>query len=176
MRRETIDFPPRGRRGAPERGTPERGTAGGRSATAPDTAEIASTLVRLETLARVLDSAVKLPGSEIRIGVDALIGLVPVIGDLVSGLISSYVILEARRLGVSRWTLARMATNTTIDTLIGAVPIVGDVFDVAYRANVRNVAILRRHIERHHPAAAARAMRGAVIEGEAVRVGPDRAP
>lgn len=140
------------------------------SAARPSTAEVAQSLVRLDALARVLDSAVRIPGSEIRVGVDALLGLVPVIGDIISGLISSYILLEARRLGASRWTIARMAANSTIDTVVGAVPIVGDVFDVAYRSNLRNIALLRRHVERTHPAAAARATHGGVIEGVAVRV------
>jgi hypothetical protein len=150
---------------------PPRDGRRSRRAPSPGPAEVAESLRRLDTLARVLDSVVKLPGSEIRVGVDALIGLVPVIGDIISGAISSYILLEARRLGASRWLLARMATNTAIDTVVGAVPIVGDVFDVAYRANMKNIALLRRHIERTHPAAAAGAMRGAVIDGEAVRVG-----
>jgi hypothetical protein len=113
-----------------------------------DDRTIIATLARLDRLTRVLDSAVTIPGTGVRVGVDALIGLVPVIGDIAGKIISGYLILEARRLGVSKWTLARMATNTMIDMLIGSVPLIGDMFDVLYRANQRNAALLRRHIQR----------------------------
>ncbi len=81
-------------------------------------------------------------------GFDALLGLVPVIGDAISSAISGYIIWEARRLGAPRLLIVRMATNTAIDTVVGAIPIVGDAFDVAYKSNRKNVALLRRHIER----------------------------
>ena len=103
---------------------------------------------RLEALATLMDSAFAIPGTQIRMGLDGLIGLVPVLGDLITTAISSYILYEARRLGVSKFTLARMAGNVAIDGVIGAIPIVGDVFDIAFRANRRNVHILRRHLER----------------------------
>lgn len=105
-------------------------------------------LARLEALAKVMDSAFKIPGTEIRMGFDALLGLVPVVGDAIAGAISSYLIWEAKRLGVSKLVLGRMAANTAIDTALGAIPIVGDMFDVAYKSNTKNVALLRRHIEK----------------------------
>jgi hypothetical protein len=106
------------------------------------------TLRRLDALATLLDSAFVIPGTTIRMGVDGLIGLVPVVGDLVTTAISSYILYEARKLGVSKFTLARMAGNVAVDGLIGAIPIVGDMFDIAFRANRRNVRILRAHLER----------------------------
>lgn len=106
-------------------------------------------LKRLDALATLMDSAFAIPGTQIRMGLDGLIGLVPVLGDLVTTAISSYILYEARRLGVSKFVLARMAGNVAIDGVIGAIPIVGDVFDVAFRANRRNVRILRRHLERN---------------------------
>jgi len=109
---------------------------------------VSQALVRLEALARIMDSAVTLPGTKVAMGFDALLGLIPVIGDAISGAISAYIIWEARRLGASRWLLTRMATNTCIDTVLGSIPVVGDVFDVAYKANRKNVALLRTHIEK----------------------------
>lgn len=105
-------------------------------------------LRRLDALATLMDSAFVIPGTGFRMGLDGLIGLVPVLGDLITTAISSYILLEARRLGASRLTLARMATNIAVDGLIGAVPIAGDVFDVAFRANRRNMKILRDHLAR----------------------------
>ena len=105
-------------------------------------------LARLEALARLMDSAFVIPGTNIRMGLDGLIGLVPIAGDLIAGLVSSYLIWEARQLGASRWVIGRMMANTAIDTLVGAVPLVGDAFDVLFRANLKNMALLRRHLER----------------------------
>jgi hypothetical protein len=122
-----------------------------------------ASLARVDALARLMDSAVAIPGTSIRLGLDALIGLVPVAGDVISSAISTYIVWEARRLGVSRWTVARMLANTAVDTVIGAIPVIGDAFDVAFRGNMRNLALLRAHIARNDP-------RGPVIEGSAVRL------
>lgn len=111
-------------------------------------ADVEMSVARLEALARVMDSIVTIPGTNVRIGVDALLGLLPVIGDAISATISSYLIWEAKRLGASRFLLARMAGNVMIDTAVGAVPFVGDVFDVAYRSNLKNIALLKKHIAR----------------------------
>jgi uncharacterized membrane protein len=108
----------------------------------------AQALQRLDALAQLTDTAFVLPGTDIRFGLDSVIGLVPGIGDVVSGLISSYLIWEARRLGVSKWILGRMMANTLIDTTIGAIPLAGDLFDVMFKANVKNMSLLRRHLER----------------------------
>jgi hypothetical protein len=82
-------------------------------------------------------------------GLDGLIGLVPVAGDVISGLISSYLIWEARQLGAPKWLIARMMANTLFDTVVGAVPVFGDAFDVMFRANMKNMALLRRYMEKH---------------------------
>jgi hypothetical protein len=124
-------------------------------------------LERLEALAKLMDSSFFVPGTSIRMGLDGIIGLVPVVGDLISGAISSYLIWEARRLGASRWVIGRMAANTLIDTTIGAIPIVGDAFDVVFRTNIRNLTLLRKHLARKGLIAPGS---GAVIEGQAVRV------
>ncbi len=124
-------------------------------------------LERLDALAKLLDSAFFVPGTNIRMGLDGIIGLVPVVGDLISGALSSYIIWEARRLGASRWVLGRMVTNTLIDTTIGAIPLVGDAFDIVFRTNVKNLALLRKHLARRGLIAPGS---GTVIEGEAVRM------
>ena len=99
-------------------------------------------LARLEALAKLMDGAFVIPGTNIRMGLDGIIGLVPIAGDLVSGLISSYLIWEARQLGASRWVIGRMMANTLIDTTIGAIPVLGDAFDIVFRTNLRNMALL----------------------------------
>ncbi|MFN0217300.1 MAG: DUF4112 domain-containing protein [Hyphomicrobium sp.] len=109
---------------------------------------VADSLARLDALAKIMDSAITIPGTQIVMGFDALLGLVPVIGDAIASAVGGYIIWEARRLGASKVLIARMAANTTIDTVLGAIPIVGDVFDVVYRSNRKNVALLRRHIEK----------------------------
>jgi hypothetical protein len=120
-----------------------------RSARLPKSvAETEQSLARLDALSRVMDSAFTIPGTSITMGVDALLGLLPGIGDAISATISSYLIWEAKQLGAPKLVLARMAGNVAIDTVVGAVPFVGDVFDVAYRANRKNVALLKRHLEK----------------------------
>lgn len=116
--------------------------------TAYDSPDREERLLRLETLATFMDAAIVVPGTNIRVGADALIGLVPGIGDLISAGISGIIILEARRMGAPRRLIARMIGNVAIDAIGGAVPLVGDLFDVAFRANLKNAQLLRRHFER----------------------------
>jgi hypothetical protein len=103
---------------------------------------------RLEALARLMDGAFVLPGTTIRFGLDGIIGLIPVAGDVIAGLVSTYLIWEARQLGAPSWLIARMLANAFLDTTIGAIPVVGDAFDVLFRANMKNMALLRRHLEK----------------------------
>jgi hypothetical protein len=107
--------------------------------------------VRLDTLARFLDSAVRVPGTSIGFGADALMNLIPGVGMLTSKGMSAYLIWEARRLGVPTGTLLRMAGNIGVDFVISAVPLVGWIGDVFYRSNLRNMALLRDHLDRVHP-------------------------
>jgi len=138
-----------------------------RSARLPKSvAETEQSLARLDALSRVMDSAFTIPGTSITMGVDALLGLLPGIGDAISATISSYLIWEAKQLGAPKLVLARMAGNVAIDTVVGAVPFVGDVFDVAYRANRKNVALLKRHLEKQ----GFTGRDGKTIEGEYKRV------
>jgi hypothetical protein len=123
-------------------------------------------VARLEGFARLMDGVFVVPGTNIRLGLDAIVGLVPVAGDIISGLISSYLIWEARQLGAPKWLIARMMANTLLDTTVGAIPVLGDAFDVMFRANLKNMALLRRHMQKR----GLRPNAGPVIEGEAIRV------
>jgi hypothetical protein len=106
--------------------------------------DAAERLRRLRSFAWLLDEAIPLPGG-FRVGLDALIGLVPGLGDALGALISTYMINEARYLGAPRRVLARMMINVLIETIVGAVPVAGDLFDAAFKANMRNIALLERH-------------------------------
>lgn len=119
---------------------------------------------RLDALARFLDSAIRVPGTSVRFGADALLNLFPGIGTLTSKGMSAYLIWEARRLGVPTGTILRMIGHVGVDFVISAIPVVGWVGDVFYRANLRNMALLREHLDRTHPSR--------MIDGTAVRYGP----
>jgi hypothetical protein len=96
-------------------------------------------LHRMEAVAHALDESVRIPGTSARVGLDPILGAVPVAGDLVSGAVSPYIVAESARLGVSRATLLRMIANIAIDVVGGSVPYVGTLFDSFWKANVRNV-------------------------------------
>ncbi len=108
----------------------------------------AAALRRLDRVARLMDTALRVPGTSIRFGADALVGLVPGIGDLAGTAVSAWLVWEAWRLGASGGVIARMLVNVGIDALVGAVPVAGDLFDVAWRANHRNMRLLREHLAR----------------------------
>jgi hypothetical protein len=112
---------------------------------------------RLRWLGYLLDNSIPVPGTGFRFGLDTVIGLVPGVGDLVGGALSVYIILEAARLGVPRPLLARMGYNVAVDALVGTVPVLGDLFDAGYKANLRNLALVRGHLEQ--PVAARRSNR-----------------
>jgi hypothetical protein len=105
-------------------------------------------LDRLDMLARLFDTAFMLPGTNIRFGIEALMRLVPGIGDAAASALSCYLLYEAHRLQVPSPVFARMVVNVAIEGVVGAIPVLGDVFDVGFRANRRNVAILKEHFER----------------------------
>ena len=106
----------------------------------------ADSLARITLLTKLLDSAFVIPGTNRRVGLDAVIGLVPGIGDAISTILASYIIWEARQLGLPRWKIARMMGNVAVDTAIGAVPLVGDAFDLFFKANERNLRIIHDHL------------------------------
>ena len=101
---------------------------------------------RIRALAQLLDNAIPVPGTSWRFGLDAIVGLIPVVGDVIGGALSAYIILEAARAEVPRLTLVRMLMNVGIDTLVGSIPALGDLFDAAWKANIKNVALLERHL------------------------------
>ena len=118
-------------------------------------------LRRARVVASVLDDAIRVPGTDIRFGIDPLVGLVPGLGDLLGGAASAYIILEAARAGAPASVLTRMALNVGIDTLVGGLPVVGDLFDFAWKSNARNVKLLAGHLEA--PSRTQRASRVLVI-------------
>jgi hypothetical protein len=101
----------------------------------------------LDILSHLLDDCFRIPGTEIRFGIDGIVGLVPAIGDVLTGLASCILIFAAWVRGVPYVTLARMVANLAIDVLVGAIPFLGDAFDIAWKANRRNYKLLVRHIE-----------------------------
>jgi hypothetical protein len=105
-------------------------------------------LARLEAVAKLLDVAFIVPGTNVRYGIDGLIGLIPVVGDIITTAIALWVVREARALGAPWHLTARMLGNVALDGVVGAVPLVGDAFDVMFRANMRNVRLLRRWLDR----------------------------
>ncbi|WP_439924362.1 DUF4112 domain-containing protein [Nitrobacter sp. JJSN] len=105
-------------------------------------------LARLEAIAKLLDVAFIVPGTNIRYGIDGLIGLVPVIGDILTTAISLWLVREARALGAPWHITARMLGNVAVDGIVGLVPVAGDAFDVMFRANIRNMRMLRRWLDR----------------------------
>lgn len=110
--------------------------------------DVDAELARLERLANLLDSAFEIPGTNVRIGLDPIVGLVPGAGDLIMTLASLYIYQRLSRLGISRVTRARMMTNILADLIIGAVPVLGDFFDIAFRANVKNLELAKRALGR----------------------------
>jgi hypothetical protein len=122
-----------------------RSRPGARAATAcRDDARKRAARERLILLTGLLDSAVHVPVLRTRVGLDALLGLVPVVGDLVSGALGLYLVFEARQLGASRWLQARMIGNLLMDAAVGAVPVAGDLFDIYFKAHVRNLKLLQK--------------------------------
>ena len=100
----------------------------------------------LDALARLLDSRWRIPGTSIRLGVDAVVGLLPVVGDAATGVAAAMIVLRAKKHGVSHGTLARMFGNVVLDTAFGSVPILGTIFDVIYKSNNRNISMMRRDL------------------------------
>ena len=99
-------------------------------------------------LAWLLDNSIRVPGTSRRFGIDAIIGFVPVLGDLVSGGLGLFVVWRATRMGLPRIAVARMLANSAIDFAVGSIPVLGDAFDLWFKANTRNIGIMRRYLER----------------------------
>ena len=112
-------------------------------------------LQRLRGLTHVLDNAIAIPGTRVRVGLDPLLGLLPGGGDLAGAVLSAYIVLEAARFGLPKETLLRMLTNLVLDTVLGSVPLVGDFFDATWKANSRNLDLLEAHVKNPRPQRAA---------------------
>jgi hypothetical protein len=106
---------------------------------------------RIEAMEAMLEGLFVIPGTNRRVGLDSLVGLIPVVGDLATAAMGAWIVWEARNLGMSKWQITRMATNVGVDTLVGAIPFAGDVFDFLYKSNTKNLRIIRKHLDRHHP-------------------------
>ncbi|MXP26904.1 DUF4112 domain-containing protein [Altererythrobacter indicus] len=113
---------------------------------------------RIEMVEMMLERSFTIPGINRGVGLDPIIGLIPVVGDIITAAMGAYIVWEARNLGIPKWKLWRMAGNIAFDTAIGAIPVAGDLFDFIYRSNSRNLKIIRKHLDKHHPA-------GQIIEG-----------
>jgi len=121
----------------------------------------ASVRKRIEAMELLLERALGVPGTNMRVGLDSIVGLIPVVGDVVTAAMGAWLIWEARNLGMSKFHLARMAGNLGFDTLVGAIPLAGDVFDFVFKSNSRNLRIVKRWLDKHHPETR-------LIEGEVV--------
>lgn len=111
-----------------------------------NTLERLATLQRIRRLSRLMDTAIRIPGIGFRIGLDPILGLVPGAGDLVSTVISAYIIFLAARFKLPRQAVTQMVLNIGLEAVVGTVPIVGDLFDAAYKSNIRNLTILEAHL------------------------------
>lgn len=106
---------------------------------------------RIEAMETLLERSFRIPGINYPVGLDSIAGLVPVVGDIVTAAMGAYIVWEGRNLGMPRWKLWRMVGNVAFDTAIGAIPIAGDAFDLLFRSNTRNLKIVRKHLDKHHP-------------------------
>ena len=117
----------------------------------PDRTDPAALRKRVESLEFILERSFTIPGINRAVGLDAIVGLVPVLGDVVTAAMGAYLIWEARNLGMPKWKIWRMIGNLGIDTMLGAIPLAGDAFDFMFRSNTRNLRIIKRHLDKHHP-------------------------
>lgn len=111
----------------------------------------ASVRARVEALEMLLERSFRVPGINMPIGLDALVGLIPVAGDIVTAAMGAYMVWEARNLGMSKWQMIRMGANVAVDHVLGLVPLVGDAADFVFRSNTRNLKIIKNHLDKHHP-------------------------
>ena len=107
---------------------------------------------RVEAMERVLERLFVIPGTKREVGLDVILDLVPVVGDIAAAALGAYLVWEGRNLGMSKWQLSRMAGNVGFDWLLGLIPWVGAIPDFFFRSNTRNLRIIKRHLDRHHPA------------------------
>lgn len=118
----------------------------------PTGSDVVSIRQRVEAMELLLERSFRLPGTNYPVGLDSIIGLIPVLGDIITAAMGAYIVWEARNLELPKWKIWRMAGNILFDTAIGAVPVVGDAADFVFRSNTRNLRIIRKHLDKHHPA------------------------
>ena len=106
---------------------------------------------RIEAMEQLLERSFTVPGTRYPVGFDSIIGLIPVIGDVVTAALAGYIVWEAKNLGLPRWKLWRMIGHIAFDSAVGAVPIAGDAFDLFYKSNSKNLRIVKKHLDKHHP-------------------------
>jgi hypothetical protein len=121
------------------------------AASLPVGTDPASVRRRIEAAEKLLEHGFKIPGVRYEFGLDAIVGLIPVIGDVVGAAFGAYLVWEAKNLGMPKWKLWRMAGNVGFDTAVGLVPFAGDALDFLFRSNTRNLRMLKRHLDKHHP-------------------------
>ncbi len=117
----------------------------------PTGTDAASVRARVIAMEKLLERSLVIPGINMPVGLDALVGLVPVLGEVVTAAMGAYIVWEARNLGLPKWKLARMGANVLFDTAIGAIPLIGDAADFLFRSNTKNLKILLKHLDTHHP-------------------------
>lgn len=122
----------------------------------------ASVRQRIEAMEQLLEKSFTMPVIGRRFGLDFLVGLIPVLGDAITTAMGAWIVWEARNLGMPKWKIARMVGNVGFDALLGIVPLVGDAADFFFRSNTRNLKIIKKHLDKHHPATV-------TIEGEVRR-------
>ena len=110
-----------------------------------------SVRARVEAVEILLERSFRIPGVNMPVGLDAIIGLIPVVGDIITTALGAYIVWEARNLGLSKFQLTRMGANVAFDALLGLVPVVGDAADFFYRSNSKNLRILKKHLDKHYP-------------------------
>ena len=117
---------------------------------------------RVETMEKLLERMFVVPGTDRQIGLDVLLDLIPVIGPATASILGSWMVWEARNLGMSNWQIARMGGNIGVDFVLGAIPLIGAIPDFFFRSNSRNLRIIKRHLDKHHPGSI-------VVEGQVNR-------
>jgi len=111
----------------------------------------ASVYRRIQMMEQLMERSMTIPGINYPIGMDAIVGLIPVLGDIFGAVMGTYIVWEARNLGMPKWHMSRMIGNVAIDGVIGIVPLVGDMADFAFRSNTRNLKIVKKYMCKHHP-------------------------
>ena len=122
----------------------------------------ASVRQRVEAMERLMERLFVIPGTKQSVGLDVILDVVPVVGDIAAAVLGAYIVWEAKNLGMSKWQMSRMAGNVGVDFLLGLIPFVGVIPDFLFRSNSRNLRIIKRHLDKHHAATA-------TIEGQARR-------